>query len=148
MKDAARSRRAFFLYKAGPPVPDSRDARGLKGTVRATLDSAHASPGGELSGDVEVVNTGTSAWLPSDAPYGPVLVGVQVLARDGTLLTRDFTRIWLPHGMAPGESARIRFAIPAPPAGECCLRFDLVSERVCWFETNGSEVALVDVSVG
>ena len=27
------------------------------------------------------------------------------------------------------------------------LGFDLVSEQVCWFEMNGSEVALIDVSV-
>lgn len=148
MKHAARDRRAFFLYKAGTTAPDSRERSGLKGVVRATLDSTHASPGGELGGEVEVVNTGSNIWLPSDAPFGPVLVGVQLLARDGTLLQRDFTRIWLPHGMAPGESARIRFAIPAPPAGQFRLRFDLVSEQVCWFEMNGSEVAMVDVSVG
>jgi hypothetical protein len=53
----------------------------------------------------------------------------------------------LPHGVAPGESTRVRFGIPAPPEGRFRLRFDLVSEQVCWFETNGSEVATVDVTV-
>jgi len=148
LRPAARNRRAFFLYKEGMAVPDSREASGLNGVVRATLDSTHASPGGEFTGEVEVVNTGANAWLPSNAPFAPVLVGVQVLARDGTLLTREFTRIWLPHGMAPGESVRIRFSFPAPPAGEYRLAFDLVSEMVCWFSENGAEPALVDVSVG
>jgi hypothetical protein len=147
IRQSARNRRAFFLYKAGTAVPDSRQRRGLKGTVRATLDSAQAPPGGQLSGEVEVVNTGANVWLPSDAAFGPVLVGVQLLARDGRLMNRDFARIWLPHGVAPGQSVRVRFGIPAPPEGRFRLRFDLVSEQVCWFETNGSEVAIVDVTV-
>ena len=147
IRHAARDRRAFFLYKEGTVAPDSRDRRGLKGIVRARLDAAHASPGGELSGEVEVVNTVENVWLPSDAPFGPVRVGLHLFARDGSLIDRDYGRVWLPHGIAPGESARIRFELPAPPAGEFRLGFDLVSEGVCWFELNSSDVAMVDVSV-
>jgi SAM-dependent methyltransferase len=147
MRQSAAMRRAFFLYKAGATAPDSRERRGLAGSVRVTLDSPHAAVGGVLTGEVEVVNTGANAWLPSDAPFGPVLVGIHLFARDGSLVNRDFGRIWLPHGIASGESARMRFEIPAPPAGEFRLGFDLVSEQVCWFEMNGAQPAMINVSV-
>jgi ubiquinone/menaquinone biosynthesis C-methylase UbiE len=147
MRQAAAMRRAFFLYKAGTIAPDSRERRGLGGSVKVTLDNSNAVAGGVFTGVAEVVNTGANAWLPSDAPFGPVLLGIHLFSRDGSLINRDYGRVWLPHGIAPGESARIRFEIPAPPAGDFRFGFDLVSEQVCWFEMTGSEVALVDVSV-
>lgn len=147
VRQSAAVRRAFFLHKAGATAPDSRQRHGLGGVVRVTLDTTRAGVGGVFTGELDVTNTGANAWLPSDAQFGPVLVGVHLFARDGTLINRDYGRVWLPHGIAPGQSARIRFELPAPPAGEFRLGFDLVSEQVCWFEMNGSEVALVDITV-
>ncbi len=148
VRHAARDRRAFFLYKEGAVAPDSRRRPGLNGVVRVALDEARVPAGGELRGEIEVVNTGANAWLPSDAPFGPVLVGVQRFTRDGTLVERDFHRVWLPGRIEPGQSARFRFAMPAPPRGDHRLVFDLVSEHVCWFSMNGARTVSVDVSVG
>ena len=100
-----------------------------------------------FAGEADVTNTGANAWLPSDARFGPVLLGVHLLTRDGATIDRDFSRVWLPHGIAPGQSARFRFTMPAPPPGDYRLAFDLVSEQVCWFEMNGSEVVTADVTV-
>ena len=147
VRQAAASRRVFFLYKAGATRADSRIREGLKGAVHVRLDSARVAAGAEFRGEAEVVNTGANAWLPSDAPFGPVLLGVHLLTRDGILLDRDFGRISLPGGILPGESARVPVTVPAPPPGEFRLVFDLVSERVCWFEMNGSEPVVIDVSV-
>ena len=147
VRQAASSRRAFFLYKEGTVVPDSRDRRGLNGILRVTIASTVTEPGGVFTGDAEVTNTGASVWLPSDAPFGAVRIGVHLFDRSGTLLDLDFARVHLPRGMSPGQSVRFGFTTPAPPAGQFRLGFDLVSEQVCWFETNGSEVALVDVTV-
>jgi SAM-dependent methyltransferase len=147
VRQAAADRRAFFLYKSGATAPDSRTRRGLAGIVRVRLDDTHVAPGGMLHGEADVVNSGTNVWLPSDAPFGPVLLGVHLFARDGTLLNLDFGRVPLPRGLQPGESATLRFALTAPPDGDFRLGFDLVSERVCWFATNGPGVAMVDVSV-
>jgi SAM-dependent methyltransferase len=148
IREAAASRRLFFLYKPGATPPDSRQRRGLMGTVRVALENTHAPSGGVFRGEVVVENTGTNAWLPSDAPFGPVFVGVHLFARDGQLIDRDFGRVRLPRGLQPGESASVRFTLDAPPAGHYRLGFDLVSEHVCWFEMNGADVVSVDVSVG
>jgi SAM-dependent methyltransferase len=144
---AASDRHAFFLYKPGQERADSRQGEGLSGAVRIVLEEPRVSAGGVLAGEAEVTNTGGNAWLPSDAPFGPVFVGVQLLARDGRAAPRDFERVRLPHGVAPGESARFRFTLPAPPPGEWRLTFDLVSERVCWFKEHGAAPAFVDVTV-
>jgi SAM-dependent methyltransferase len=147
VRQAASSRRVFFLYKAGETKPDSRQRRGLAGVVRVRLDDRRVAAGGKLRGSAYVENSGANAWLPSDAPFGPVFLGVHLFAPDGTLINLDFDRVHLPRGLQPGESATFDFAVPAPPAGEYRLGFDLVSERVCWFATNGGEAVYVDVTV-
>jgi hypothetical protein len=147
VREAAASRRLFFLHKAGETPVDSRQRRGLAGAVRVVLDTTHVSPGGAFRGEASVENTGANIWLPSDAPLGPVFLGVHLCAKDGQLMDRDFGRIRLPRGLRPGESATFTFTLDAPLAGTYRLGFDLVSEHVCWFEMNGTDVALVDVSV-
>lgn len=147
VREAASSRRAFFLYKAGAVVPDSRDRRGLSGVLRVSIASTVTEPGGAFAGEAEVTNTGVSVWLPSDAPFGAVRVGVHLFDRSGRLIDLDFARIPLPRVIDCGQSARFSFSLAAPPSGEFRLGFDLVSEQVTWFETNGSTPVLVDVTV-
>jgi len=147
VRDAASSRRLFFLFKPGEVAPDSRQRRGLNSVARVTLDSPRIDSGGAISGEAYVENTGTTVWLPSDAPFGPVLLGVHLFSSDGRRLSHDFGRVPLPEALAPGQSATFRFRIDAPPPGEYRLEFDLVSEHVCWFALNGAKVAQVDVSV-
>ena len=147
IREAAASRRLFFLRKPGETPADSRQRRGLAGSVKVALDATQVSRGGTFSGEASVANTGANIWLPSNAPLGPVFLGIHLFAPDGQLINRDFGRIWLPHGLRPEESATFRFTFDAPPAGEYRLGFDLVSEHVCWFEMNGADVVSVDISV-
>jgi SAM-dependent methyltransferase len=147
VREAAVNRRLFFLHKAGETPADSRQRRGLAGSVRVVLDATRVSSGGVFRGEATVENTGANVWLPSEAPLGPVFVGVHLFARDGQLINRDFGRIRLPRGLRPGESATFRFTVDAPTRGDYRLGFDLVSEHVCWFEMNGASVVLADVSV-
>ena len=147
LREAAANRRLFFLRKPGETPADSRQRRGLAGTARVVLDATRVAAGGVFSGEASVENTGANIWLRSDAPLGPVFLGVHLFAPDGQLINRDFGRIWLPRGLRPGESATFKFTFDAPAAGEYRLGFDLVSEHVCWFEMNGANPVLVDVSV-
>jgi hypothetical protein len=112
------------------------------------MAGTRTEPGGVFRGDAEAVNTGANVWLPSDAPVGPVRIGVHLFERSGTLIDLDFARVPLPRGVPPGQSIRFGFSVPAPPPGEFRLGFDLVSEGVCWFEVNGAEPVMIDVAVG
>src|SRR5689334_3800145 len=111
IREAAANRRLFFLYKPGATPADSRQRRGLLGTVRITLDESEVPSAGVFHGEARVENTGANLWLPSDAAFGPVLVGVHLFGRDGQLIDRDFGRIPLPSGLRPGESATFRFTL-------------------------------------
>jgi SAM-dependent methyltransferase len=147
VRQAASNRRAFFLYKDGAIVADSRDRQGLNGVLRVTLSSTRCEQGSAFRGEADVTNSGVNVWLPSDAQFGGVRIGVHLFDRSGALVDLDFARVALPRGLSPGESVRFGFTAPAPPPGDYRLGFDLVSEQVCWFETNGAQPTMVDVSV-
>jgi SAM-dependent methyltransferase len=145
---AISDRRMFFLRRAGAEVPDSREAEGLVGELAmADVEISESGPNIVVSGDCRVRNPGPRAWLPSDAEFGPVLLGVRIHLGDRT--ARDVARVPLPgQGVQPGEDAAfpVRVEIPPQPEGIVAVEFDLVSEWVCWFSVNGSPVVKFPLS--
>ena len=84
----------------------------------------------------------SSRLFPAQASYGRRLVrlGAQLCAADGSVISRDYARAWLPRTLGPGESAAVPIDIPTPAtSGRYALKFDLVFEGVDWFENCGSE---------
>ncbi|PXY31913.1 hypothetical protein BAY60_06185 [Prauserella muralis] len=140
---AIADRRMFWLRREGAEAPDSREAEGL--VAHLAMDDVRISTtdtaGTLIEGTCRVHNPGPRAWLPSGAPFGPVLLGVRVHLADQT--SRDLARVPLPgNGVAAGESAAfpVRVEVPPQPEGAVAVEFDLVSERVTWFAVNGSPV--------
>ena len=77
----------------------------------------------------------------AQASYGRRLVrlGAQLKAEDGTMISRDHARAWLPGDIPPGGIADVPIEVPAPETpGRYTLKFDLVSEGIDWFEKCGS----------
>jgi hypothetical protein len=150
VRDFVRDWRIFFLSKGRPLVADSRDRNGLAGTLEVWLDRVQVAKGEPVTGRCQAHNTGRNLWLPSDAPHGPVQLGVHLYGRDGRLIDRDYAHVPLDRrdGVRPGDVVEMSFALPALPApGEYWLEFDLVSEMVCWFEINGCRPASVGISI-
>ncbi len=80
--------------------------------------------------------------FPSQGRHGRRLVrlGAQLAQADGTIITRDHARAWLPRTIDAGSRADVVIDVPAPSApGRYLLRLDLVSEGIDWFEACGSE---------
>jgi 2-polyprenyl-3-methyl-5-hydroxy-6-metoxy-1,4-benzoquinol methylase len=124
------NKRVFLLQKPGAVERDSRQLVGLAAQIDVS-DLARSSDG--ISGRVHVTNTGTATWLPSTAPVGAVNVGLQLIARSGTLLALDYQRVPLAaHPVRPGDSLTVQFSAPVPT--DATLRIDLVAEGVVWFE--------------
>lgn len=145
-----RSRRIFFLYKGEPLAPDSRDGSGLACELNVELKSSQVPRNDWIEGVVSAHNTGKGRWLPSDALFGPVRLGVHLKSSDGQLLNRDFARVNIPEKrtIEPGEKTEIPFRFRAPARnGDYILEFDMVSENVCWFEVNGSKVSVSSIKV-
>jgi ubiquinone/menaquinone biosynthesis C-methylase UbiE len=148
----AEQRRIFFLTKGEPRPADSRDRRGLLADVEVRLARRDAPVGGSWTGSARVTNVGTNAWLPSTATVGGVQLGVHLSTDEGHLVERDYARIPLPVDdeptTAPGRTLDVPFTVSAPDTpGRYRLGVDLVSERVCWFEANGSPTVELQVKV-
>jgi len=146
----AGDRRLFFLHKGGTPVADSRNRAGLLGEVRVELKASQVAVRGWVEAVATAKNTGKARWLPSDAPFGPVKLGIHLRAADGQLLDYDFGRANLPVAspVEPGQTVEVPFRIMAPARpGDYLLEFDMVSEHVCWFEANGARPSTCKIQV-
>ncbi|HEX8176597.1 MAG TPA: methyltransferase domain-containing protein [Pyrinomonadaceae bacterium] len=143
--------RIFFLHKGEAQALDSRQRSGLSAEISVILNSRQTKEGEPLVAQVTVKNVGTSIWLPTSSPKGPVHLGTHLLSADGFLINRDYSRHHLTPGegrpVQPGESVSLEARVPAPPKGKYMLEFDLVSEYVCWFENNGSAVVRMEIEV-
>ena len=137
-RSAISDRRMFWLRRDGVEVPDSREAKGL--VAELALDDVEMN-GSVVAGTCRVHNPGPRIWLPSDAAFGAVNLGVRLHLGDRTI--RDLVRIPLPgRGIQPGDGAAfpVRVEVPAQPEGIVAVEFDLISEGVCWFSVGGSPV--------
>jgi hypothetical protein len=107
----------------------------LRGILHVTPKNIPAETGGTIAVEVVATNTGAAAWLPSDAPNGPVRLGARVLNSSGEILDDDYWRSELPFRRTtfPGEVVAFEAEIPWDGTGERILDFDLVAEGVAWF---------------
>jgi SAM-dependent methyltransferase len=146
-------RRMFFLYWPPAKRPDSRRSSGLSARIELPELPESIAVGATLSIQLEVHNTGTSVWMPSDARFGPVRLGV--MRRDGN---REGD--WIDYGrfdvqtsngavgrVDPGESGVVDAIIPGLSRGKHQIRLDILSERVAWFGNLGSPVIEFDIMV-
>ena len=144
-----RNTRDFFLIKEGVERVDSRQASALGCEVHASLAGA-AIDGLPLCFDLKVTNTGAAIWLPPDAPYGGVALGVHV---HDAAKTHVATTV-LPDPLSnpareipPGETRQLQVCLPPQAAGRYVLEFDCVASRVAWFAQVGSHPETLTVDV-
>jgi SAM-dependent methyltransferase len=152
MQPFVEQRRIFFLSKGSRAEADSRERRGLGATLAVDLTSVSVGAGGSVSGHVTATNTGSTRWLPSHAPVGPVRLGVHLLDGEGIYLDREYARADLPDagpdGHRPSDTISFDVVVPAPAEpGSYRLEFDLVAEHVAWFETNGASTVTIPITV-
>jgi SAM-dependent methyltransferase len=145
------NQRNFFLYK-GPPAPkDSRYRQGLTGTIGISPATSTVNEEEPVKLKAVVTNSSKSVWLPVVAPAGGVLLGCHVRYADGTSFRESYQWVALTPGegrkIFPGETVNVEVELNPLPAGSYILEFDLVSNNVCWFAMNDSEVVRVRAEV-
>lgn len=145
------NQRNFFLYKGKPKPRDSRYRQELTAQITVAPGTVAAIEGEPIRLSAVVKNNSEANWLPRAAGLGAVMLGCHVYHIDGTVFRESYH--WEPLSeddqrvIQPGERVGIEFALPSLPRGRYRIDFDMVSNDVCWFAVNGSEVARIEVEV-
>ena len=143
--------RNFFLYKGASRPRDSRYARGLTALVNVSPSALVAREGETLRFAAVVTNNSKTIWLPRNAGLGAVMLGCHVRHANGSMFRESYH--WEPltdndaQAITPGQTVRATLQLPGLPRGRYKIEFDLVSNDVCWFAINGSQVAEITLEV-
>jgi SAM-dependent methyltransferase len=144
-----RNEGTFFLTKGGPARLDSRSVDGLACQIKAALASTPVVAHQPIVIDATVANTGTAVWLPWGG-YGGVAIGAHLYDASGTLVNFDLHCESLadpPREILPGETVRLRVALPPQEPGRYRLELDGVAAGVTWFAQVGSRPVTLPVEV-
>jgi tRNA (mo5U34)-methyltransferase len=134
--------RAILRCRKRAPYPDSRSLSYLSSRLAFLAGPTQANAGEVLHFRIGAENTGYAIWLRGKeaGDEGAVHLAAHVLRDDEEPIALYHAGAFLPHDVAPGESAEIEIAVRAPDTpGNYLLVFDLVSEHLAWFEDLGSE---------
>jgi SAM-dependent methyltransferase len=145
------SQRNFFLYKGRPALRDSRYRHGLTGRISLSPATITAREGEPVKLKANVTNDSKSVWLPVSAGAGAVMLGCHVHHADGSVFRESYHWAALTSGegrkIFPDETVAVDVELSPLPPGSYVLEFDLVSNDVCWFAINGSQVARLELKV-
>jgi hypothetical protein len=148
-------RRRYIVLHKGPWVPTTRRPETLDARIEilAPRPPLAAAAGEALRVRVRVVNRGDTRWLATAVERrGWTRLGIHLYRDDGETpageaLDFDWLRVALPRDLDPGEEATVDVELPLLAPGSYRLVFDLVAERVCWFEQRGSSTVTVPLDV-
>ena len=127
----------FFITK-GEAAPDSRQPEALAAEVQLRSVAAVAGEGQSVELRFSIRNTGEAIWITDPGRAGQVNLGSQLLGADGTVLDLNHGRYALGvQALSPGAETELVVRLQQPQLDGAWLRFDLVSERVAWFEQLG-----------
>ena len=131
---------AIFARGSGTRAhcPNDYAAEYVHQTFPLARDPFELYPGQEMSGYIEMRNTGRAAWMPGVTKLGttePRDVESPLAASDWLSPNRAAT---VDHVVEPGETGRFEFSVRAPDAlGDYPQFFSLVQEGVAWFGDQG-----------
>src|ERR687888_36863 len=119
------------------------DADNFSGRIEALGQWEDSSDPREKLLSLKLTNEGRAFWpMARGYPYptGAVTVGPYATGAAGERVELD--RVMLPHGVSPGQSARVLIRVPREVA-ESEIRVDLVREGLAWFSELGSQPLVV-----
>jgi SAM-dependent methyltransferase len=137
----------FFLVK-GKYEADSRSHLGLKHTLDIPVLDYKVKLNVPLCIDITISNVGSAIWLYRNfQDIGAVKLGMHLYDANKNLINPEFFRSLFDEDVPPGRRITKRVSVTLSDRGIYYLGVDLVSEFVCWFESMGSEVRFVKVTV-
>ena len=135
----------FCLEKGGtrPLTSASAPAATLRAKILIKECPSRACQGGNVKVVAVCENVGESVWLSNPrVSGGHVTFGVKLLTPEGRVLGDERGRQQLTADVPPGGRIEVvsEVSLEGVTPGSYRVLFDMVNERVCWFQSVGSEV--------
>jgi len=148
--DMVEERVTWFEWQGGPTLTVNVGLSGQR-TYRATWLS-HQTPTtllpGETRANVAVKIRNDSNWTWPSIGTNRVRLSYHWLDGSGRTVVWDGARTALPSDLTPGAQAGLTATLRAPDApGSYLLVWDMVEERIAWFEWRGNPTVTVSVTV-
>jgi tRNA (mo5U34)-methyltransferase len=143
-------RRAVLTCHKNLELLNSRTPRGLNARIAVVSGPAVCAPGEELVFQVRVENIGFATWLArrdDSDDRGFVWLGAHVSSETFDV-EWNYAGADLPRDLKPQESVTVQLTARAPgKRGKHHIEFDMVSEKVTWFQDAGSRSAVHELEV-
>jgi SAM-dependent methyltransferase len=150
VRDRVENYPIFFLYKGTPEIHDSRSPSGLTAAIEPAVSEISVRTVESLMVALRITNNSHKTWLPSGTAPGSVNIGgfVHGPLSDGLALqNRQYRGSVSEMEVTPGQSVQSLLELGRLPVGLYKLEIDLVSERVCWFQSNGTPAIEITIRV-
>lgn len=149
LRGQARNSGIMFFQK-GEIHEDSRLAvpEGMQYEMSISESKLQLKVGEPKSLYARLRNTGTHRWLnKNEGTYGEVAVGTQLLDHTTREVVEQHGRFHFSRPLNPNDEYEMHLPIVINQPGRFIIRFDVVSELVCWFRDFGSKPCHVEVEV-
>lgn len=140
----------FFLYKGDPTISDSRNREGLAAKIIPAESAIYVRNGDPVRVLIDVINSSSKLWLASGTKPGCVNVGAMLgsTGRDDLAARKEYRFALSQTDVKPGSTVTgIRLELGPLARGEYRLEIDLVSEHVCWFQSQSQSSESVTIHV-
>ena len=140
----------YSVRKEGVFETDSLAPRALVAGIEPAPTRQTSRAGDPIELTVTITNRGDTRWL-AGAPgeTGEVHLGAQLFDASHALLKEDYARVKLPRDLRPGQSVRLRCALPPiQRQGDYLIELDMVDTDYLWFKAYAYQPVAWPVSVG
>jgi SAM-dependent methyltransferase len=154
VRDRVTNYPIFFLFKGEPRVRDSQAPAGLIAKTRIEGASAVTDTQTPVRFRFTAQNCSSKTWLPSGSRRGSVNIGAFLHSPgrqeppEGRALPRQYRFSLSVKEVAPGQTVSAEIDLGRLEPGEHTLEVDLVSEDVCWFQTNCDSRITLHLQIG
>lgn len=140
----------FFLYKGDPTIRDSRAPEGLCAAIVPSCHTLECSANVPARFNIDVTNTSAKKWLASGLQIGSVNVGGVLRSQNRPELScgREYRFSLSTSEVEPNSTMQgVEVNLGNLEPGEYSLDVDLVSEHICWFQSQSNTMVTIDIIV-
>jgi uncharacterized protein YbaR (Trm112 family)/SAM-dependent methyltransferase len=139
----------YSLHKEGTFETDSLAPRALVAGITPEPARQALRAGDPIELIVTIANRGDTRWLAATpGETGEVHLGAQLYDASHALLRENYARVKLPRDMRPGDTVRLRCALPPiRRPGSYLIELDMIDTDYLWFKAYAYQPVAWPVSI-